>query len=140
MVDNPVPKVVVVPGVGERITDVIELGQVPRAITRAGPAGDAGLGLGHTDVTVGTFGCLVKKGDANGLYVLSNSHVLANEGIALPGDGSCSPVHSTVAIPKATPSRASPSSCRSSSPSRASRISSMRRLPGFAVAPGWGRS
>ena len=28
MVDNPVPKVVVVPGVGERITDVIELGRV----------------------------------------------------------------------------------------------------------------
>ena len=77
----------------------------PRAIHRAGPAGDAGLGLGHTDVTVGTFGCLVRRRAMNGLYVLSNSHVLANEGIALPGDGSCSPVHSTVAIPKATPSR-----------------------------------
>ena len=33
----------------------------PRAIHRAGPAGDAGLGLGHTDVTVGTFGCLVRR-------------------------------------------------------------------------------
>jgi hypothetical protein len=41
-----------------------------------------GCGLGHTDVTVGTFGCLVrKKGDPNNLYILSNSHVLANEGI-----------------------------------------------------------
>ena len=92
-VDNPVPKVVVVPGVGERITDVIELGRiVPELFTERVRPAMPGSGLGHTAVTVGTFGCLVrKKGDANGVYVLSNSHVLANEGIALPGDGIVQP-------------------------------------------------
>jgi hypothetical protein len=92
-VANPVPKVVVVPGVGERITDVIELGRViPELFTERVRPAMPGSGLGHTAVTVGTFGCLVrKKGDANGLYVLSNAHVLANEGVALPGDGILQP-------------------------------------------------
>ena len=92
-VDNPVPKVVVVPGVGEGITDVIELGRiVPELFTERVRPAMPGSGLGHTAVTVGTFGCLVrKKGDANGLYVLSNAHVLANEGIAVPGDGILQP-------------------------------------------------
>lgn len=92
-VDNPVPKVVVVPGVGERITDVIELGRVvPELFTERVRPAMPGSGLGHTAVTVGTFGCLVrKKGDANGFYVLSNSHVLANEGMALLGDGILQP-------------------------------------------------
>ncbi len=92
-VDNPVPKVVVIPGVGEGITDVIELGRVvPELFTERVRPAMPGSGLGHTAVTVGTFGCVVrKKGDANGLYVLSNSHVLANEGIASPGDGILQP-------------------------------------------------
>jgi hypothetical protein len=92
-VDHPVPKVVVVPGVGEGITDVIELGRiVPELFTERVRPAMPGSGLGHTAVTVGTFGCLVrKKGDANGLYVLSNAHVLANEGIAVPGDGILQP-------------------------------------------------
>ena len=61
-VDNPVPKVVVVPGVGEGITDVIELGRRARVVHRTGSASDAGIrDLGHTAVTVGTFGCLVRK-------------------------------------------------------------------------------
>ena len=38
-------------------------------------------------VTVGTFGCLVRrKGDKKGLYILSNSHILANQGVASVGD------------------------------------------------------
>ena len=92
-VENPVPKVVVVPGVGEGITDVIELGRiVPELFTERVRPAMPGSGLGHTAVTVGTFGCLVrKKGDANGLYVLSNAHVLANEGIAVRGDGILQP-------------------------------------------------
>ena len=92
-VANPVPKVVVVPGVGERITDVIELGRViPELFTERVRPAMPGSGLGHTAVTVGTFGCVVrKKGDATGLYVLSNAHVLANEGIASPGDGILQP-------------------------------------------------
>ena len=92
-VANPVPKVVVVPGVGERITDVIELGRVvPELFTERVRPAMPGSGLGHTAVTVGTFGCLVrKKGDSTGLYVLSNAHVLANEGLAAPGDGIVQP-------------------------------------------------
>ena len=92
-VDNPVPKVVVIPGVGEGITDVIELGRVvPELFTERVRPAMPGSGLGHTAVTVGTFGCVVrKKGDANGLYVLSNAHVLANEGLAVPGDGILQP-------------------------------------------------
>ena len=92
-VANPVPKVVVVPGDGERITDVIELGRVvPELFTERVRPAMPGSGLGHTAVTVGTFGCLVRRrGDANGLYVLSNAHVLANEGLAVPGDGIVQP-------------------------------------------------
>ena len=92
-VANPVPKVVVVPGVGDRITDVIELGRVvPELFTERVRPAMPGSGLGHTAVTVGTFGCLVRrKGDANGLYVLSNAHVLANEGMAVAGDGILQP-------------------------------------------------
>ena len=136
-VDNPVPKVVAVPGVGDRITDVIELGKVvPELFTERVRPAMPGSGLGHTAVTVGTFGCLVrKKGDADGLYVLSNSHVLANEGMALPGDGILQPARSMAAAPTETPSPASPSSCRSSSRRPVFPISSMRRLPGFAAAP-----
>ncbi len=92
-VANPVPKVVVVPGVGDRITDVIELGRVvPELFTERVRPAMPGSGLGHAAVTVGTFGCLVRRqGDANGLYVLSNAHVLANEGMAVPGDGILQP-------------------------------------------------
>ncbi len=92
-VANPVPKVVVVPGVGERITDVIELGRVvPELFTERVRPAMPGSGLGHTAVTVGTFGCLVRrKGDSTGLYVLSNAHVLANEGMASRGDGIVQP-------------------------------------------------
>ncbi len=92
-VSNPVPKVVQVPGDGERVTDVIELGRVtPELFTERARPAMPGCGVGHPDVTVGTFGCLVrKKGDAKGLYMLSNAHVLANEGIAEPGDGILQP-------------------------------------------------
>jgi hypothetical protein len=46
-----------------------------------------GFGLGHLNVTVGTFGCLVRKrGNPAALYILSNSHVLADEGVGQIGD------------------------------------------------------
>lgn len=92
-VSDPVPKVVMVPGAGEGITDVIELGRVvPELFTERIRPAMPGCGVGHSAVTVGTFGCLVrKKGDTNGLYLLSNAHVLANEGIAAAGDGIIQP-------------------------------------------------
>jgi hypothetical protein len=92
-VENPVPKVVAVPGGGEGITDVIELGQiVPELFSERVRPAMPGCGLGHQAVTVGTFGCLVKrKGDSRSLYILSNSHVLAHEGLAALGDGILQP-------------------------------------------------
>ncbi len=46
-----------------------------------------GFGVGHVNITVGTFGCLVrKKDDDETLYILSNSHVLADEGTGAVGD------------------------------------------------------
>lgn len=88
-VKNPIPKRVRVPDVGECTTDVVEIGKVEAELftSRVRPA-MPGCGVGHPRITVGTFGCLVKKkGDKKGrLYILSNSHVLANQGVASVGD------------------------------------------------------
>jgi hypothetical protein len=87
-VRNRVPKRVRVPEVGEFATDVEEIGIVGAESfrERVRPA-MPGCGLGHPNVSVGTFGCLVRKrGDASRLYILSNSHVLADEGLAKIGD------------------------------------------------------
>lgn len=43
-----------------------------------------GISCGHVDVTAGTLGCLVRRG--NELFILSNNHVLANTGQASAGD------------------------------------------------------
>ncbi|MGH7138721.1 MAG: trypsin-like serine protease, partial [Pirellulales bacterium] len=46
-----------------------------------------GYSICHFADTAGTFGCLVKKrGDKKSLYILSNSHVLANSGLGAIGD------------------------------------------------------
>lgn len=87
-VKNLVPPTVSLPRVGRVTTDVLEIGKVEREVftDRVRPA-MPGCGVGHTAVTVGTFGCLVrKKGKKKFLYILSNSHVLADEGIAAIGD------------------------------------------------------
>ena len=87
--EDVVPKNLTVPGVEEKIeTDIQEIGIVtkePNTI-RVRPA-IPGFGVGHVNITVGTFGCLVrKKDDDETLYVLSNSHVLADEGTGAVGD------------------------------------------------------
>lgn len=43
-----------------------------------------GVSLGHVEVTAGTFGCLVRRG--NEIFILSNNHVLANLNRGRPGD------------------------------------------------------
>jgi hypothetical protein len=43
-----------------------------------------GASVGHAGVTAGTIGAFVKRGDRT--YLLSNNHVLANEGLAKAGD------------------------------------------------------
>lgn len=86
---NPVPKKVSVPEIGAIPTDVVEIGPVELESfrERVRPA-MPGSGLGSKGVTVGTFGCLVRRrGDQKGLYILSNSHVLANSGLGeIDGD------------------------------------------------------
>ena len=82
-VSNPVPKTVPVSGVGDLTTDVLEIGRiVPEMYTERVRPALPGCGVGHRKVKVGTFGCLVRKqGDSHTLYLLSNSHVLANAGL-----------------------------------------------------------
>jgi hypothetical protein len=86
---DPVPKTVRVPGWEAPVaTDVEEIGVLSTQpnTTRLRPAAP-GFGVGHLQITVGTLGCLVqKKGNKKTLYILSNSHVLANEGLAAAGD------------------------------------------------------
>ncbi len=86
-VKNPVPKSVQVPEVGKIGTDVVEIGRIELETfsNRVRPA-MPGSGIGHRDVSVGTFGCLVRRRGRRRLYVLSNSHVLANSGLARTGD------------------------------------------------------
>lgn len=87
-VSNPVPKEVSLPELGKAQTDVVEIGvlEAESFTSRVRPA-MPGCGVSHPDVSVGTFGCLVRKrGEDQGLYILSNSHVLADEGVAHVGD------------------------------------------------------
>ena len=89
---NLVPAKLSVPEIGDVTTDVVEIGRVePEVFTgRVRPA-MPGCGVGHPRVTVGTFGCLVRKTGRKRVYILSNSHVLANEGVAKKGDPTLQP-------------------------------------------------
>jgi hypothetical protein len=74
-------------------TDVEEIGVVKKEAntTRSRPA-IPGYSVGHPRVTAGTIGCVVRKtGNASILYILSNSHVLADEGTAAVGDAIIQP-------------------------------------------------
>ena len=86
--DAPIPKQVELPGLKTPVpTDVQEIGKVQlEANTARHRPAMPGCGLGHFEVEAGTFGCLVRKKGKPELYVLSNSHVLANEGFCKEGD------------------------------------------------------
>ena len=67
-------------------TDVQETGVIRALQDRTSkwrPA-PGGVSCGHIDITAGTLGCLVSRGDQ--IYILSNNHVLANSNQAQPGD------------------------------------------------------
>jgi hypothetical protein len=83
-----VPKTLHIPTVGEIVTDVVEIGKLERETfrERVRPI-MPGCGLGHADVSAGTFGSVVRKRNGGPeRYILSNSHVLANSGLGTPGD------------------------------------------------------
>jgi hypothetical protein len=53
---------------------------------------ECGVSVGHFKVTAGTLGCLVRKTDGTpGVFILSSSHILANENDADPGDNILEP-------------------------------------------------
>lgn len=71
-------------------TDVVESGRIVALANtdRRRPA-PGGISIGHTDITAGTLGCLVRR---NGeLMILSNNHVLADSNAASPGDAILQP-------------------------------------------------
>jgi len=91
-VTKKVPQVELAPGdlvpqVLEGVkTDVQETGVIRALQDRTGkwrPA-PGGVSCGHIDITAGTLGCLVSRGDQ--LYILSNNHVLANSNQGQAGD------------------------------------------------------
>ncbi|MCP4538234.1 MAG: hypothetical protein GY832_13930 [Chloroflexi bacterium] len=74
-------------------TDVVETG-VLRAFDlgprdRWRPAILPGVTMGHHDITTGTFGCLVRRGEER--FILSNNHVLANVNAGQQGDAILQP-------------------------------------------------
>ena len=86
---NLVPGKVKMGSLGQHIyTDVEEIGKVTLEsnTSRVRPA-IPGYSIGHVKTTAGTFGCLVQKNNGSStFYMLSNSHVLAEDGTAEKGD------------------------------------------------------
>lgn len=77
--------------IGSIKSDVVETGafrafQDPKLKMR--PA-RPGVSIGHYNITAGTFGCLVKRGDD--VLILSNNHVLADSNNAQLGDAILQP-------------------------------------------------
>lgn len=71
--------------IGAVTTDVVELGLVKaQASTDKFRPAMPGISIGHKNITAGTFGCVVRKGNTR--YILSNNHVLANSNNAKIGD------------------------------------------------------
>ena len=69
-------------------TDVVETGRI-RALVGEDPRlrmrpAQPGVSIGHRDVTAGTFGLLVRRGE--NVFILSNNHVLADSNAARIGD------------------------------------------------------
>ncbi|MCF3104920.1 hypothetical protein IPZ58_25510 [Streptomyces roseoverticillatus] len=72
--------------------DVVETGPVyPLAFAGRTRPAPSGISIGHTLVTAGTLGCLVRDNTDSSLCILSNNHVLANENAATPGDAIVQP-------------------------------------------------
>lgn len=87
-VAHPVPPEVTLPGVGRYPTDILAIGHLRKEVftQRVRPA-MPGASIGHPDGGIGTFACLVRtRSDPTALFLLSNAHVIADDGCAHPGD------------------------------------------------------
>lgn len=87
-IDRPVPKVVPCAGDQAVSTDVIEIGQLDAELyTGTSNPLAAGVGVGNAiDGTIGTIGALVRRRCDESLALLSNSHVLARDGLSEIGE------------------------------------------------------
>ena len=65
-------------------TDVVVIGKIVPEINVTRNPIQPGNSIGHVNVTAGTLGAIVSRG--NTLHLLSNSHVLADSGLAKNGD------------------------------------------------------
>lgn len=79
-----IPPVIAGPGGRAIFTDVVEVGEVAPQINAAAPPLKCGFSISHIGGTAGTLGAFVKQ--RRKLYGLSNSHVLAQSGLASVGD------------------------------------------------------
>jgi hypothetical protein len=74
-------------------TDVVETGMLrafqPGPLDHWRPVVPPGVSLGHYQITAGTFGCLVRRGEER--FILSNNHVLANSNQGGAGDAILQP-------------------------------------------------
>jgi hypothetical protein len=74
-------------------TDVVEVGDVQAQVSRTSRQRPApgGISLGHTRITAGTFGCIVRDRSTGDALLLSNNHVLADCNRGQPGDAILQP-------------------------------------------------
>lgn len=97
---DPVPATVSVPDVADVITDVVEIGVVrPELFTQRVRPVMPGCGISHPDVTVGTLGAFARRPGDDELYFLSNSHVIADHGLAKADDPILQPATSDDGTP-----------------------------------------
>ncbi|RYG75520.1 hypothetical protein EON80_00415 [bacterium] len=72
--------------------DVVETGPVyPLSFTAKERPAPSGISIGHSAVTAGTLGCLVRDRTDGSTCILSNNHVLAAENAGMPGDAIVQP-------------------------------------------------
>lgn len=82
-----VPREVTVADLAPVVTDVLEIGQLQVELfrDRVRPV-MPGCGIGHPTATAGTLGAFVRRPDDDDLFILSNSHVIADYGLAAIDD------------------------------------------------------
>ena len=95
-----ISKSYLIPGkVNGVLTDVVEVGIIKALHTNRHRPAPGGVSIGHVDITAGTLGCIVRKGDVR--YVLSNNHVLACSNDAEVGEPILQPgVHDKGSFPE----------------------------------------
>lgn len=78
----PAPRRVRLPGIADDIEiDVEAIGRITQHTGIVQPG--AGIGIQPASEGTGTFGCIVRlRGDSENLYLLSNAHVIARDGLA----------------------------------------------------------